>query len=86
MEVDPVTYDVTVKEKPEVDHLSESDVECLDETLSILTQCGRRYVAELARDAAWTVASENAILDVLEIARGDDDTHADVVAYIARDM
>jgi len=69
LEVDPTTHDVAVKDMPSLDVLSASDIECLDEAVSILKRLGRWRVHKMAHDAAWEKTSPNAIMDFLTIAK-----------------
>ena len=67
--VDPTTHDVSVKDLPSIDVLSASDIECLDEVISILKRLGRREIYKLAHDAAWEKTPRNDTIDVLNIAK-----------------
>lgn len=69
LEVDATTYDVVVKDMPSLDALSASEIECLDETISVLKRCGRWHVHGLAHDAAWKETGRNATMDFLAIAK-----------------
>lgn len=78
LEVDPTTYDVAVKDMPSLDVLSASDIECLDEVISILNRNGRWVIHRMAHDAAWKSTGPNAQMDFLTIAKSvkDGDTLA----------
>ncbi len=69
LEVDPTTYDVIVKDMPSIDYLSASEIECLDETISILKRCGRWNIRDLAHDDAWRHTERNAEMDFVDIAK-----------------
>ena len=69
LEVDATTNDVMVKDMPSLDALSASEIECLDETVSVLKRCGRWHVRDLAHDAAWMETGRNAPMDLLAIAK-----------------
>ncbi len=69
LEVDPTTYDVVVKDMPPIDYLSASEIECLDETISILHRLGRWHIRDLAHDAAWKHTKRNAEMDFVTIAK-----------------
>jgi uncharacterized phage-associated protein len=69
LDVDATTYDVSVKDMPSLDVLSASDIECLDEAISILKRLGRWEIHKMAHDAAWQKTSRNATMDILTIAR-----------------
>lgn len=73
LEVDPTTFDVTVKDMPTLDALSASDMECLDETLSILKRLGRWAIRRMAHDEAWKRTGRNATMDFLDIAKATTD-------------
>jgi uncharacterized phage-associated protein len=67
--VDPTTFDVWVKDMPSLDVLSASDIECLDEVISILKRLGRWEIINMAHDAAWKKTDRNAPMDILDIAK-----------------
>jgi hypothetical protein len=69
LSVDPETYDVSVKDMPDINVLSASDIECLDEALSILKRRGRWLVRDMAHDEAWQKTERNALMDFVEIAK-----------------
>ncbi len=71
--VDPETFDVVVKDMPSLDALSASEIECLDETISVLTRRGRWHIRDLAHDAAWKETARNATIDFLAIAKSIED-------------
>jgi uncharacterized phage-associated protein len=73
LEVDPTTYDVSVKNMPSLDVLSASDIECLDEVVSILKRLGRWEIRKMAHDAAWNKTNPNATMDILDIAKSAKD-------------
>lgn len=76
--VDPETHDVSVKDMPSLEALSASDLECLDEVVSILKRRGRWVIREMAHDAAWAKTGRNSPMSILEIAKSlkDGDTLA----------
>ncbi len=67
--VDPESFEVSVLDNPSVDVLSASDIECMDEILSILRRNGRKVIWKLAHDGAWEATAPNKEMDWLEIAR-----------------
>lgn len=69
LEVDPTTHDVSVKDMPSMDVLSASDIECLDEVISVLKRLGRWEIHKMAHDAAWEKTGRNAPMDILTIAK-----------------
>lgn len=69
LEVDPTTYDVVVKDMPSLEVMSASEIECLDEVISILARLGRWHIHEMAHDAAWEETNRNAPMDFVVIAR-----------------
>lgn len=69
LDVDATTYDVSVKDMPSMDVLSASDIECLDEAISILQRRGRWVIRDMAHDAAWRKTSLNATMDIMDIAK-----------------
>lgn len=73
LEVDPTTFDVAVKDMPSLDVLSASEIECLDETVSILNRLGRWHMRELAHDSAWEDTSPNDEMDFVTIAKSIED-------------
>jgi uncharacterized phage-associated protein len=88
VEKDPeVGYMIFAREKPDVDELSASDVECLD--LSIHDNKNLRFgkLSEKSHDAAWQLAwnsrgnKESAPMDLIEIARagGADENTLDYI-------
>ena len=66
--VDPTTFDVIVKDMPSLDSLSGSDIECLDEVISILKRRGRWVIRDMAHDAAWEKTGRNSMIDFMDIA------------------
>lgn len=73
LEVDPQTYDVLIKDLPSIDTLSASEIECLDETISIFHRLGRWHIKDLAHDRAWAQTTRNSEMDFINIARAMDD-------------
>jgi uncharacterized phage-associated protein len=69
LEVDPTTHDVSVKDMPSIDVLSASDIECLDEVISILKRRGRWEIRDMAHDAAWKKTGRNSAMDFVTIAK-----------------
>lgn len=69
LEVDPITFDVSVKDMPSLDVLSATDIECLDAVISILKRRGRWSIRDMAHDAAWKKTNPNATMDILDIAK-----------------
>jgi uncharacterized phage-associated protein len=78
LDVDAETYDVSVKDMPSIDVLSASDVECLDEVISIFKRRGRWTIRDMAHDAAWKKTARNATMDFVTIAETLED--GDVLA------
>ncbi len=68
LEVDPTTHDVTVKDMPSLDALSGSDIECLDEAISVYKRQGRWKIRDMAHDVAWKKTARNSTMDILAIA------------------
>lgn len=68
LDVDAETNDVSVKDMPSLDVLSASDMECLDEVISILKRRGRWVIRDMAHDVAWEKTSRNGPMDILTIA------------------
>ena len=69
LEVDPITHDVSVKDMPSLESLSASDIECLDEVISILKRLGRWHMHKMAHDVAWEKTARNASMDFVMIAK-----------------
>lgn len=67
--VDPTTNDVEVKDMPSMNVLSASEIECLDETISVLNRLGRWHIRKLAHDAAWEQTARNCSMDFVAIAK-----------------
>lgn len=53
---DAQTYAITIKEMPDLDELSDSDVECLNEIAGIYRRVGHWAVRDMAHDRAWKKA------------------------------
>lgn len=68
LSIDPETFDVSIIDMPDLDVLSASDIECLDEALSILRRRGRWVIRDMAHDAAWEQTERNKTMDFLKIA------------------
>lgn len=73
LEVDATTYDVIVKDMPSLDALSASEIECLDETVSILNRLGRWHIRNLAHDVAWKGTARNAPMEFSAIVKSVED-------------
>lgn len=82
LEVDPITFDVTIKDMPSMDVLSASEIECLDETISILKRLGRWHIRELAHDEAWKATSRNSEMDFVTIAKGIKDSGSVLATHL----
>ena len=67
--VDATTHDVSVVDMPSIEPLSASDIECLDEVISILKRKGRWVIRDMAHDAAWKSTDPNKPMDFLTIAK-----------------
>ena len=78
LEVDATTFDVSLKDMPSLDVLSASDIECLDEVISILKRRGRWAIRDMAHDAAWKQTVRNAPMDFTTIVKSLED--GDVLA------
>jgi Protein of unknown function (DUF4065) len=78
LSVDATTHDVSVLDMPSMDVLSASDIECLDEVISILKRRGRFAIRDMAHDKAWGQTELNKPIDILTIAKSlkDGDTVA----------
>jgi len=69
LEVDATTNDVSVKDMPSIEVLSASDIECLDEVVSILKRLGRWEIRAMAHDDAWKNTIRNATMDIMTIVQ-----------------
>lgn len=69
LEVDSETHDVAVKDMPSMEVLSASDLECLDEVVSIHKRLGRWVIHKMSHDAAWEKTNRNATMSVADIAK-----------------
>jgi len=74
LRVDAQTFDVEIRGMPDMDALSESDVECLNETIDILKNRGRWHMRDLAHDSAWKGTTLNARMLLTDIADSVDST------------
>lgn len=68
LDVDEETNDVSVKDMPSIEVLSASDIECLDEVISIFKRHGRWAIRDMAHDMAWKKTARNATMDFVTIA------------------
>jgi len=50
------THEITIKEMPDLDELSQSDIECLTEIAGIYRRVGKWAVRDMAHDDAWEKA------------------------------
>lgn len=80
--VDPVTHDVTVKDMPSLDYLSPSEIECIEETISILNTSGRWHIRDLAHDEAWSASERNKEMDFLTIANSIENKGKDLANHL----
>ena len=68
--VDGEKHAVTVKQMPPLDVLSGTDMDCLDEVLTILKQPnGRWTIIGMAHDSAWEKTGRNSIMNIFDIAK-----------------
>lgn len=74
--VDATTHDVDVVQRPPMDVLSASDLECLEQTIAILKIRGGRHIRDLAHDSAWENTVKNTQMGTLEIAKTTQDGDA----------
>jgi hypothetical protein len=78
LEVDAESFDVNVKDLPSLEVLSATDIECLDEIVSIHKRLGRWAIRRMAHDAAWKKTNLNGKMNFLDIAKSVKD--GDVLA------
>jgi len=83
LEVDPTTFDITIKDMPSLDFLSASEIECLDETISILKRLGRKRIRDLAHDKAWEETARNAAMDFTTIVKSNKDKGEILATHLA---
>lgn len=69
LKVDPITYDIEIKDMPSMEILSASEIECLDESISTLKRLGRWHIRDLAHDNAWKETARNTEMDFGTIAK-----------------
>lgn len=67
------SHSFTLLHDPNLDVLSESDIECLDEIVSLMRAKGPRYVMGLTHDEAWKNTPANETIAITAIAALTDD-------------
>ncbi len=72
LRVDAKTHDVEITGMPDMGELSASDVECLEETISILKKRGRWHIRDMAHDVVWKNTAKNSPMLFVEIAKSLD--------------
>jgi uncharacterized phage-associated protein len=72
LRVDANTHDVEITAMPDMGELSASDVECLEETISILKKRGRWHIRDMAHDVVWKNTARNSAMSFMEIAKSLD--------------
>ncbi len=82
-------HQILVQVRPDYEELSASDVECLDEIVSIYCKVGKWAVRDMSHDAAWQGAwrskaffRNSVVMDVVDIARQFEDGDA-LVQHLA---
>lgn len=73
---------ITSKAEPDMDQLSESDVECLDWALEQFQGASFGRLTEVSHGPAWTAAMKHGPLDVMEIAE-ENDASEEVLQHLA---
>ena len=68
LNVNATTHAVTVVKMPDLDVLSPSDLECLDEILALYREKGKWHVIDVSHDEAWKATSRNGFMDIKTIA------------------
>jgi hypothetical protein len=63
----------TLLQSPNLDALSESDIECLDYVAALMRKKGARHVRALSHDEAWRNTPENDTMAVTAIAASVED-------------
>lgn len=67
--------------QPDLDYLSESEIECLDEAIALCATKSFRELCDLSHDAAWRGTSRNSVMSPVDIARAGGAPTA-VLAYL----
>lgn len=62
-------HDIRAKVQPELDYLSISEMQCLDESIKECSQLDFKKRTDKSHGPAWRKANENGDMDLLEIAR-----------------
>lgn len=76
------THQFKLLKAPEVDALSLTDLECLDEVIEVWRTHGPGYVRDASHDQAWEATSRNANMELEAIAAQFDDGPA-IVQHLA---
>jgi len=69
LRVETKSQNVEITGVPDMSELSASDVECLEETISILKTLGRAHIRDMAKDAVWKTTDTNGAMSFFEIAK-----------------
>ncbi|MBX2952301.1 MAG: SocA family protein [Leadbetterella sp.] len=76
-----VGYTVDSKERPDLDELSKSDIECLDESINENKKLPFKGISEKSHGLAWASATLNGRIDYIDIAKEGGATE-DMIEYI----
>lgn len=82
--LDRLTHRFDLLHAPDLDALSESDIECLTEAANACVNRGSRFVRDASHDDAWRATSRNGAMSVEAIAAQFDDGPALVQHLIDR--
>lgn len=67
-DLDKQSHRFTIKLDPNVDALSESDIECLDEVVRLCKTRGAAYIRDASHDDAWRATAKNDDMAIETIA------------------
>ena len=79
------SFIVKAKMRPDLDYLSESEMQCLDESIEENRSLGFLELTEKSHDAAWNNALTDGEIDLLDIAAAGGAQH-EMIEYIKENL
>jgi uncharacterized phage-associated protein len=74
-------YSLIIKEKPDMDELSESDIQCLDKAIDESKNLDFQQLSDKAHDDAWKNVERDDAMDIIAIAKSGG-ANEEMIKYI----
>lgn len=78
-------YTIRAKSNPDLDYLSESEIQCLNESVSVSGQLTFQKRTDKSHDSAWHNADENGEMSLMDIAKAGGAQNG-MIAYIRENI